>query len=480
MSVRTRLLVSTLLPALALGACAVGPNYKRPSVETPPAFKEAQGWTPARPADGVDKGDWWSMFEDPVLDGLEREVSVSNQTLAADEAAYIEAHAVVNQQRASLFPTVNLTGSATRTKHGGSGAQTTSSGQVISGGGAFNNFQAQLGATWALDIWGQIRRGIEAAHAQAQVSDATLANARLSAQSELAADYVGLRIADAQMALLSRTVDGYVRALKITQNQYAAGTAARGDVAQAETTLANAKASLVDLQNQRAADEHAIAVLTGRAPASLTLAADPNWAPKVPPTPVELPSTLLQRRPDVASAERNAAAANAQIGVQVAGYFPALTLNGSDGFANTAIQSLFKSTSNQWSIGADVTQTVFNAGATHFKIKQARAAYDQAVAQYRQAALTAFQQVEDNLAAARVLQDEQPLREQASSSADQAEQIALNQYKAGTVAYTSVVTAQASALGARQTLLTLEGQRMTTAISLVEALGGGWSGKMRN
>ncbi|MGH8338099.1 MAG: efflux transporter outer membrane subunit, partial [Gammaproteobacteria bacterium] len=358
---------------------------------------------------------------------------------------------MVNQQRASLFPTVNLTGSATRNKHGGSGAQTTSSGQVIGGGCAFNNFQAQRGATWALDIWGQIRRGIEAAHAQAQISDATLANARLSAQSELAADYVALRIADAQMALLTRTVDGYARALKIAQNQYAAGTAARGDVAQAETTLANAKASLVDLQNQRAADEHAIAVLTGRPPAALTLAADPNWAPKVPPTPVELPSTLLQRRPDVASAERNAAVANAQIGVQVAGYFPALTLNGSDGFANTAIQSLFKSTSNQWSIGADVTQTVFNAGATHFKIKQARAAYDQAVAQYRQAALTAFQQVEDNLAAARVLQDEQPLREQASTAADQAEQIALNQYKAGTVAYTGVVTAQASALGARQT-----------------------------
>jgi NodT family efflux transporter outer membrane factor (OMF) lipoprotein len=196
-------------------------------------------------------------------------------------------------------------------------------------------------------------------------------------------------------------------------------------------------------------------------------------------TPVALPSTILQRRPDVAAAERNAASANAQIGIQVAGYFPALTLTGSDGFANTAIQSLFKSTSNQWSIGANASETLFNAGATHFKIKQARAAYDEAVAQYRQAALTAFQQVEDDLAAAHVLQDELPLRAKASQSADQAERIALNQYKAGTVAYTTVVTAQATALSARETLLTLQGQRMTTAISLVEALGGGWSGKTR-
>jgi NodT family efflux transporter outer membrane factor (OMF) lipoprotein len=478
MSIPRVLLSAVCLSALALDACAVGPNYARPKVETPPAFKEAQGWTPAQPADGVDRGDWWAIFQDPMLDALERKVSVSNQTLIADEAAYREARALVSQQRATLFPTVDLTGSATRTKHGGTGAQTTSSGQVISGGGAFNDFQAGLSASWVPDIWGQIRRTIEQAKAQAQVSDATLANARLSAQSELATDYINLRIADAQMVLLAKTAEGYARALKITQNQYAAGTAARSDVAQAETTLTNAQAAQVDLQNARAADEHAIAVLTGQAPANLTIAADPNWAPIVPSTPVELPSTLLQRRPDVALAERNAAAANAAIGIQVAGYFPSLTLTGSDGYANTAIQQLFASSSNQWSIGASVSQTIFNAGATYFKVKQARAAYDQAVAQYRQAALTAFQQVEDNLAAARVLQQEQPLRVQASQSADLAERISLNQYKAGTVAYTSVVTAQASALSARQTLLTLQGQRMTTAVSLVEALGGGWTGTM--
>jgi NodT family efflux transporter outer membrane factor (OMF) lipoprotein len=478
MSLRSLLAASTLIPALALGACAVGPNYVRPKVETPPAFKEADGWAPARPADGVDRGDWWAMFEDPLLDQLERKVSVSNQTLIADEAAYREARAIVSQQRATLFPTVDLTGSATRSKHAGSGAQTTPSGQVISGGGAFNEFTASLGASWALDIWGQIRRTIEASKAQAQVSEATLANARLSAQSELAVDYIGLRIADAQKALLRRTAEGYATSLKITRNQYNAGVAARSDVAQAETTFTNAQAQLIDLENQRAADEHAIAVLTGQPPASLTIAPDPNWAPKVPLTPIALPSSLLQRRPDVASAERNVAAANAQIGVAIAGYFPSLTLSGSDGYSSTILEQLFKASNNQWSVGANLSQTLFNAGATHFKVKQARAAYDQAAAQYRQAALTAFQQVEDELAAAHVLQDEEPYRAQASKSADLAEQISVNQYRAGTVAYTNVVVAQASALSARQTLLTLQGQRMTTAVSLVEALGGGWSGKL--
>jgi NodT family efflux transporter outer membrane factor (OMF) lipoprotein len=465
------------LSALAgLTACAVGPNYARPPMETPPTFKEAQGWTPARPADGMDRGDWWSVFGDPLLDDLEHKVNVSNQTIAADEAAYRAARAVVAQQRAALFPVVDLTGSATRSKQAGSGSHASSSGQVISGGGAFNEFQVNLGATWAIDLWGQIRRQIENAKAEAQVSEATLANARLTLQSELASDYIQLRVADAQEDLLRRTAEGYARSLQITKNQYAAGTAARSDVAQAETTLYNAQASLIDLQSQRAADEHAIAMLTGQPPADLTIAPDPNWKPAVPETPIALPSTLLQRRPDVAEAERGAAAANALIGVAVAGYFPSLNLSASDGFASTAIQSLFKSSNNLWSIGADAAETIFNAGATGAKVRGAKATYEESVAQYRQAVLTAFQQVEDDLAAARVLQDEEPLRTQASQSADLAEQVTLNQYRAGTVAYTSVVVAQASALSARESLLTLQGQRMTTAVSLVEALGGGWGG----
>jgi NodT family efflux transporter outer membrane factor (OMF) lipoprotein len=473
-----RFICLALVSSTALSACMVGPNYKRPSVETPPAFKEAAGWTPAKPADGLDRGDWWAMFNDPLLDSLERKVVVSNQTLKADEAAYREARALVAQQRAALFPTVNLTGSATRSKQPGGGSQVTSSGQVVNSSGAINDFQVGLGATWAVDLWGQIRRTIENAKAQAQVSEATLINARLTLQSEVAADYIQLRIADAQKDLLRKTAEGYALSLKITQNQYAAGTAARGDVAEAETTLYNAQAALVDLETQRAADEHAIAVLTGQAPADLTISPDPNWKPVVPPTPVDLPSTLLQRRPDIAIAERGAAAANAEIGVAVSGYFPALTLTGNEGYASTMFQSVFKSSNNLWSIGANVSETVFNAGATGAKVRGAKAAYDEAVAQYRQAVLTAFQQVEDNLAADHVLQDEEPLRLKASQSADTAERVTLNQYRAGTVAYTSVVVAEATALNARETLLTLQGQRMTTAVSLVEALGGGWSGKL--
>jgi NodT family efflux transporter outer membrane factor (OMF) lipoprotein len=473
-----RFVCLALMPATALGACMVGPNYKRPSVETPPAFKEATGWTPAKPGDGLDRGDWWAMFNDPMLDSLEKKVVVSNQTLKADAAAYREARALVAQQRAALFPTVNLTGSATRTKQPGGGGGVTSGGQVVSSKGAFNDFQVGLGATWAVDLWGQIRRTIENAKAESQVSEATLINARLTLQSEVAADYVQLRVADAQKDLLRKTAEGYALSLKITQNQYAAGTAARSDVAEAETTLYNAQAALVDLESQRAADEHAIAVLTGQAPADLTISPDPTWKPVVPPTPANLPSTLLQRRPDVAIAERGAAAANAEIGVAVSGYFPALTLTGNDGYASTMFQQVFNSSNNLWSIGANVSETVFNAGATGAKVRGAKAAYDEAVAQYRQAVLTAFQQVEDDLAADHVLQDEEPLRLKASQSADTAERVTLNQYRAGTVAYTSVVVAEATALSARETLLTLQGQRMTTAISLVEALGGGWSGKL--
>ncbi|HEX4183439.1 MAG TPA: efflux transporter outer membrane subunit [Caulobacteraceae bacterium] len=481
MSLRKILCFSTLIPAVALSACAVGPNYVRPQVQTPPAFKEADGWTPARPADGLDRGDWWAMFNDPMLNELEAKVNVSNQTIKADEAAYRQARALVSQQRAALFPVVNVTSSANRShQSGGGGAQVTPSGQVVSSRGAISEYQVEIGGTWAIDLWGQIRRTIENAKAEAQLSDATLANARLTLQSELASDYILLRVADAQKDLLRRTAEGFALSLKITQNQYAAGTAARSDVAQAETTLYNAQAALVDLETQRAADEHAIAMLTGQPPANLTIKPDPNWKPSTPPTPADLPSTLLERRPDVAEAERGAAAANALIGVAVSGYFPSLTLSGTDGVASTMVTQLFTSNANLWSIGANVSETVFNAFATHAKVQGAKAAYDQSVALYRQAVLTAFQQVEDDLAAAHVLQDEEPLRSEASQSADTAERVTLNQYKAGTVAYTSVVVAEATALSARETLLTLQGQRMTTAVSLIEALGGGWPGKMRD
>ncbi len=456
--------VLALLLSTALAACAVGPNYKRPTVTTTPAFKEAEGWTPARPADGVAKGDWWSVFNDPVLDGLEKKVEVSNQNLAAAEAAYREARALVAEDRAALFPTVDLTGAATGSRVAATRTSVTA-----------NSFQASLGASWAVDVWGRIRRTIEGAKASAQSSAADLANAKLTGQSELAADYFQLRVTDVQKALLVDTVDEYTRSLKITQNQYNAGVAAKSDVLTAQTQLTNAQASLVDLDRARTQAEHAIAVLAGEPPAALTLVADPKWTPPPSPTPVELPSTLLQRRPDIASAERLAANANAQIGVQTAGYFPALTLTGDYGFGAAALGSLFKASNATWSVGGSVAQTVFDAGATTARVRQARAAYDQSVAQYRQTVLTAFEQVEDELAAARVLQNEEHYRVEAAKEAVQAAQIALNQYKAGQVAYTNVVVAQATALSARQALVTLQGQRLAAAVSLIEALGGGWS-----
>ena len=466
-SARAATRILALLLSTALAACAVGPNYKRPTVVTTPAFKEAEGWTPARPADGVAKGDWWSVFNDPVLDGLEKKVEVSNQNLAAAEAAYRQARALVAEDRAALFPTVDLTGSATRT--GRNVAVTPGTPKTA------NSFQATLGATWAVDVWGRIRRTIEGAKASAQASAADIANAKLTAQSELAADYFQLRVTDVQKALLVDTVDEYARSLKITQNQYNAGVAAKSDVLTAQTQLTNAQASLVDLDRTRSQMEHAIAVLAGEPPADLTLAADPNWTPPPSPTPIELPTTLLQRRPDIAAAERLAANANAQIGVQTAGYFPALTLTGDYGFNAVTLGSLFKASNAAWSVGGSVAQTVFDAGATSARVRQARAAYDQSVAQYRQTVLTAFQQVEDELAAARVLQNEEHYRVEAAQEAVQAAQIALNQYKAGQVAYTNVVVAQATALSARQALVTLQGQRLAAAVSLIEALGGGWS-----
>ena len=460
--------------AASLAACEVGPNYRPSPVETPPAFKEAEGWTPAQPADGVDRGDWWTVFNDPLLNQLEAQVSVSNQNLKAALEAYDQAHAVVAQDRAALFPTLDLTGNVTESKHGGS-STVTSAGTVVAGGTAVSEYEVQMSGSWAPDVWGKIRRQIEGAKASAQASYADLANARLSAQSTLADDYLELRLLDAQKVVLKTTADAFAKSLTVTTNQYRAGTVSKANMLQAQTTLLNAQASLVDLDTQRTASEHAIAVLIGKPPADLTIDADPNWKPQIPETPTALPSTLLQRRPDVAAAERSVAAANAQIGVAVAGFYPALTLSGSGGFTSTAISQLFDVSNSLWSVGASVAQTVFNGGLTKAQVRGAKAAHDEAIAQYRQTVLTAFQQVEDNIAASRVLQNEEPLRLEASKAADEAEAVILNQYRAGTVDYTSVVTAQATALSARETLLNIQVQRMTTEVTLIEALGGGWS-----
>ncbi len=468
----------SLIASAALSACAVGPDYQRPAVATPPAFKEAQGWTPAAPADAKDKGPWWAAFNDPVLDALEKQVEVSNQTLAASEAAYREARALVAEDRAQLFPTIGLSGAAAANHGAGStstATTTTAAATTLGSNSTRHEYQVGVEASWVPDLWGKIRREIEGAQASAQASAADLANARLTAQSELAQDYIQLRMTDAEKDLFERTVAAYQRALTVTQNQYNAGRTPRSSVLTASTTLHTAQANLVDLDKQRAQAEHAIAVLMGKPPAEFSLAPDLGWSPEPPDIPLQLPSTLLQRRPDIAAAERNAQQANAQIGVATAAYYPDLSLTASYGVESAAIHTLFRSSNTLWSLGADVAETVIDFGAREAAVEQSRAAFDASVATYRQTVLTAFQGVEDALAAASVLKREQPLLAAAVSDSTTNVEITLNEFKAGTVDYTTVATAQAAALTAQQSALNLQAERMTEAVDLIEALGGGWS-----
>jgi NodT family efflux transporter outer membrane factor (OMF) lipoprotein len=470
-----RTVLSMLLCGAAAG-CLVGPNYSRPSAPISPTFKEAEGWTPAQPSDAADRLDWWTAFGDPTLDELEKRVEVSNQTLAAAAAAYRQARALVAEDRAALFPTIALNGAATTAGGGANhtGAGTGSGGGTVTPSGSSTSYSLGLGGTWEPDLWGAVRRNIESAKASAQSSAALVANARLSAQMELAADYVTLRQFDEEKRILDATIEAFARTLAITQNKYKAGVAARSDVLTAQSQLDSEKAGDVDLVQQRARTEHAIAILAGEAPAALTLAPAP-WTLKLPQIPTAVPSTLLQRRPDVASAERSAASANALIGVQVAAYYPNLTLTGQAGFQSSELGSLFSASNFLWSVGASAAETIFDAGARKARVAGARAAYDEAVANYRQTVLTALAQVEDNLAAQRVLGAEVTLRHSATVEAAEAETITLNQYKAGTVDFTAVTLAQETTLAARNSELTIQAARLTTAVDLIAALGGGWT-----
>jgi NodT family efflux transporter outer membrane factor (OMF) lipoprotein len=497
--------ISLTAVGLVLSACAVGPNYSRPTAPISTAYKEADGWVQAQPSDALDKGQWWTLFNDPVLNDLEAKVEVSNQNLLGAEAAYRESLALLSEQRATLFPSVDLTASATRTKSassvssgvstgstgvttttGGTGATTTTgagtttstggaSTTVVSSNRAINTYTAKLGASWDLDLWGRIRRSIEAARDTAQASKADIANAKLSAQVMLAADYIQMREADEQKRLIDLTVKGYAENLRIAQNRYNVGVGARADVLTAQSALKSAQASAVDLVKTRSQYEHAIAVLTGQPPAAVTLQLA-TWNLTVPAVPMGMPSTLLQRRPDIAAAERTMAAANAQIGVNIAGFFPDISLTGSDGFASTTLSKFFSAANNSWSIGAGLTQTVFDAGATSARVRAARAVYDQNVATYRQTVLNALQQVEDNITALRVLEAEYDLDLAASQEADEAEKIVNNQYQAGQVDFTTVVVAQNTALSARRTAIVTAGSRMVALVDLISALGGGWKG----
>jgi len=456
------------LAALLASGCAVGPAYQLPSTPQPAAYKEtaseaekvAAGWTAAAPADMLERGPWWQLFGDPLLNQMADSIEVSNQNVAAAVANYAQARALVEQQRASLFPSATLNGSANRS--GGGGNTPTA-----------NQYRANIGASWEPDVWGKLRAGANNANASMQASAAELAAARLSAQGELATNYFSLRQTDAQKALLDATTEGYERVLQITQNRFDAGIAAKSDLLQAQTQLANARIDQVTLVRQRATLEHAIAVLLGKAASDFSLPPAP-WKVVVPDVPAGVPSTLLQRRPDIAAAERRVAAANEQIGVARSAYFPSLNLTGSFGYGSSSTGGLFNASNNLWSLGLSAAQTLFDAGATKARVSGAVAQRDAAIAQYRQTVLAAFADVENQLAATRALAQQQDLRKAASEAADQVEAQMLNRYRAGQVGYSDVVTAQNTALAARRALVQSQADRQTTAVALIQSLGGGW------
>ncbi|UEP21435.1 efflux transporter outer membrane subunit [Burkholderia ambifaria] len=459
--------------AVLLAGCAVGPDYHRPDTSIPAAFKEAPaGWKVAQPADRADRGPWWSVYDDPQLDALIGKLNASNQTIAQSAAAYRQARALVAEARAAYFPTVGLTASGSRSRSGRTSTSSSASG-FGSSSSISNSYSVGLDASWEPDLWGKVSRSVSAQRAGEAAAAADLANARLSQQALLAQTYFQLRTSDALQKLLDDTVKSYGDSLRLTQNQYAQGVAARADVIQAQTQLQSAQAAAIDNGVARAQYEHAIATLIGE-PAS-TFSLPPNPLTAQPPiTPVDVPSALLERRPDIAAAERRAASANEQIGVAIAAFFPTLTLSATGGFQSSVWSQLFTLPARFWTVGPQLAATLFDAGLRAAQTDAARATYDQDVAAYRLAVLTAFQDVEDNLASQRILAQEVDVQRQAVDSAEQALAIVTNQYKAGTVAYLNVLSAQTTAFTAQQKLATIAGQRMVSSVGLVKALGGGW------
>jgi NodT family efflux transporter outer membrane factor (OMF) lipoprotein len=464
---RTLALIPVVL--MLLTGCAVGPNYVRPPVVIPEAYKEADGWRPAQPQDNAARGAWWEIFADPQLSALEARVSVSNQNLVVAEAQFRQARALVREARANFFPQVTVGVGVSRSRPSssvpsGSGASS----------GAQSNYTLPLDVSWGLDVWGRIRRMVESNQAGAQASAADLETARLSVQTELMLDYFQLRTLDAQKQLLGATAAAYQQSLHLTENRYASGVASQADVLQAQTQLKSTQVQAIDVGVQRAQLEHAVALLIGEPPSSFSLAAAP-LATLPPSIPIGVPSELLERRPDVAAAERRVASANAQIGVAVAAFYPTVTLSASAGFESSSPAKWLVWPSRFFSVGPNVSESVFDGGLRSALTDQARAAYDASVAAYRQAVLTAFQSVEDNLAALRILEDEARVQDDAVKAAQQAVILTTNQYKAGIVSYLNVITVQAIALTNETSAVQIHGRRMTAAGLLIQALGGGWN-----
>jgi NodT family efflux transporter outer membrane factor (OMF) lipoprotein len=443
---------------MLLSACTVGPRYHRAAVATPPGYKELAGgndqWKVASPDDGVIKGKWWELFGDAQLNKLEEMVSVSNQNVKQAEAQFRQARALVALNRAAYFPTIGASGTSVRTN-------------------TSTSFSLPFSASWEPDLWGRVRLSVENATASAQASAADLENVRLSMQTQLAVDYFNMIGLDMQTALLTDTLKAYARALQLTTDRYNGGVASKADVAQARTQLETTRAEMTDLGVSRAQFEHAIAVLTGQPPANLSVAPGRIAGPP-PQIPVGLPSRLLERRPDIAATERQTAAANAQIGLARAAYFPTLVLSATAGLQASNVVDLFTWPARFWSVGPTLSETLFDFGRRRAQLQENEAAYDATVAAYRQTTLTAFQEVEDNLAALRILAVEADQLDVAVKSADESLRLELDRYKAGTDSYLNVITTQTIALGDERSAVQLLERRMVAAVQLISALGGGW------
>lgn len=450
-----------LATALAtLSACALGPDYVRPGVETPAAYKEAGDWKVAQPRDDASRGKWWEIFRDPQLNALVDKIDISNQNVRIAEAQFRQARALVQSARARLLPSVSGAVSVTRSRS-------------PRAAGATTNYELSIDAAWEADVWGRVRRTVEASAAGAQASAADLEAVRLSAQAELVQNYFQLRALDVQGGLLDDTVAAFEKSLQLTKNRYAVGVAGKVDVVQAETQLKSTQAQAIDVGVQRAQLEHAIALLIGKAPAEFSIARAPLTV-VMPSLPPGLPSELLERRPDIAAAERRVAAANAQIGVAQSAFFPSLTLSGSGGFQGSTFANWLTLPNRLWAVGPAIAQAIFDAGLRRALTDQAIAVYDANVAAYRQTVLAGFQEVEDNLAALRILEQEAKVQDEAVQAARESLILTINQYKAGTISYLNVVTVQTTQLNNERTAVGILGRRLTAAVVLVKALGGGW------
>jgi len=462
-------LILLAIAALELTGCVVGPKYHQPAVQAPPAYKEVGDWKPAQPNDQNLGGSWWTIFQDPQLNELEDQINVSNQNLKAAEAQFRQSRATLRYYRADYYPTVTTAPSATRQRTSSRRPPPTSTFDGIT----YNDFVLPFDVSYQADVWGRVRKNVESYREQAQASAADLATVNLSMHADLAVDYFQARSLDAEEQLLNTTVTQYEQALELTENRFQGGIASEVEVEQSKTILQTTRAQAIDVGVARAQYEHAVAILIGKPPAEFSLPPLPLTAPP-PHIPLGMPSDLLERRPDIASAERLVASANAQIGVAKSAYYPTISLGASGGFESSAITTLINGPSGLWSIGLSAAETIFDAGRRRALTDQARAAYDSQVATYRQTVLNGFQQVEDNLAAVRILENEAKVQDEAVVAAQHSLDLSITRYKGGVTSYLEVITAQNAALTDEVTAVNILGRRMANTVLLIQALGGGW------